>query len=729
MAPPRIIGFFDKDPKVSLGLEGPASHQQHVGECELNLTTLSQEAPTWKNKLDEFSQCLSEKGHDTKSLYINYPLAKALFLERMQQEDIWKWWPMSSVMHVMPLAVAMRQLNMFGTDPFDGYFSYDLLKQGTSLYEETTKLIVQSVRKRKWLTRSKNQVVWLNLPPEELARFFYHSDGKKINQVGKAERKKLKHLRHRVYHLLKKIFDGYRVQFIFSEAKALKITHALQIDGKFIRVEINNKMPENDEENDDPMTIAKLFKDPRWRQQDFYEAVKSHFGGRSLGNSKTFSQWLTILDGNADIKTEFDVMQYWNMALKDPINLQRFSAINIYGSSSSIDLVSLSEPTDNYMGNQQYDEKINIFSKRLRVSTWHQNKLNLYKNEGLERLAQLIVYIVCHELMHTLGIPHLPRREGRDSLMMDGGESSDLSLLWKNPIRKLKNSEGTLVERLVRLLPYDQDYVDSQLKEKTDVSKREDVPEKMGCDFYIPLGSRCYLRYPVNNEEGGIFYDFQREENGAEAIGAGIIDEEDLYLAPDPKPLPVHNPLLEEKPDEKLSQLLGPQPTTILSFGHVFGQGPSMFHPLNLTRFFSSREYAIDATHVRNVAATLVTYDTRKIQIPSILYESEKPLTDKNPLVQKILDRLVEIVERSQKPIPTLKWPDGRKTVEDGWEERNRRKAIRLIQFYWQMGSKRAGDILSKIDLKNEGLKTLKRFDWIEKQLEKDEIKIGRLEK
>lgn len=730
MAASKITGFFDKIPKVSWGLKGPAESQLNLNGCELDLTTVGQKASTLRQKLDKFSQCLSKEGYDAKFLYVNYPLAKALFFERIRnEEDIWNHWAVSFSKYNMPLAVAMRRLNVWPRDPFDGYFSYNFFVEG-ALFAEARRIILDSILKRKWLKPSNDQVVWLNLPDEELARFFYHSNGKEIDQIGKVEQLRIGQLREKALQLLATIFKGYRIQFALSKEAAEKFSN------EFIKVNLRNERPiENDEEEKkSPMTIDQLFKDPRWRQQDFYEAVRAQLGNRAVGNTKTHESWLKELDAKDYSEPIKTALNYWVTALKDNSMQELLSWINIYGSTRSIDLSPSPEPEGNYMGNQQYDEKIELLSKNLRASPWHQSKLNIYKEEGLERLAQLLVYIIYHELMHTFGIPHLPPRKDRDALMMDDGESYDLSLLWNSTIGELRNPKGTIVERLVKLAPYDQHPVDFLLKEESDVSQKVGMgEEKMGCDFYIKLGTKCYMDYP-GGKEGEMFYDFQMEEDGTGAIGEGIIDEEDLYLArgeSKPKPISdfIQEVLFEDEPAKWMWPIIGPQPWHVLSFGHAFGQGPGIFHPANLERFFPSREFAIDATHVQRVEAALATYDTRKIEVPRIMYNSDKPLTDDNPLVQKILDQLVEIVERRKKPTATLKWPNGNETVEEGWKERNRKKAIRLIQFYWQMGSERAGDMLKGINLKDEGLKVVQRFDWIQKQLEETGTKVGRLEK
>lgn len=332
----------------------------------------------------------------------------------------------------------------------------------------------------------------------------------------------------------------------------------------------------------------------------------------------------------------------------------------------------------------------------------------------LERWARLIVYITTHELLHSLGIPHLVPPKGRAHLLMDKEIPFDLLSYWKgaNDIAKITDAE--LLRKL--LTPKQKAYLKFILKKKAPENKTGHLDlrrkkEPMGCK---KINDRCYLRTGTGGPSKE-YLDLYKDENNQEVIGFGFVDPQDLYQPPDAKePSPVQPTTLFAKDKEG----------RILSLGHFFGRPIRTLHVAYHDSYFTSLPswgdlLAVYPTGLRGTELALLSNDLFNFLIDKDIPDWQDPITDDDPQLAGILQRLKKIAEGELKP-PRV-YEEEAKQRE--YEYQNSGRALATIHFYWRLGSDEAGRILDEPKfqglLEQYNILRMGRFEQVIEELEK----------
>lgn len=287
---------------------------------------------------------------------------------------------------------------------------------------------------------------------------------------------------------------------------------------------------------------------------------------------------------------------------------------------------------------------------------------------------------------------------------------------------KVEKVELKTLRVLLQLARYDQRYMDFQLKlpEPNKTGQRlikEEEDKSMECEF-TKINDRCYQINAIG--ERGVeeyLYDLYQYENGSRAKGVGVLDEEDLYLAPGAKE-PARPPIAEKilfRDDERWWKL--GLPGFVVYFGHLFGQGLNRIHSdyYDDILFKHNRDLLINPYFPSKVEAALVTYDTQKIDIyftAEVQPPQTSPITDRHPSMPVLLCRLRQIATGEKKPLAFDLAKDGTIFSDPEHELTNKKRAVKLLQYYWQMGSETAKRILDELKVPRKA-----RSDWIVKKL------------
>lgn len=393
MAGSKIEGFFGP-PQVVWGVgEDPVTNQD-FSDCGLT--------PAQTKELVQrvvSGQCLQSK-------QAKHPLhANAAFAELWLKEKLWGFLStFREESRELAADLILRELNPLKEEPFDGFVPAELLAKGASQYlgvsESAVKKITQNAisKVRHKIGRSAHQVVWLDFS-EGLDVFFPR------------QLKLQRQLKKRVLDLLREVFKGYDISFFLSEEEAKKSFPPGEtpeyITVRFTYEEPKPGMGENQEE----IKIRDVIFDPRWRREDFVEALRDKFGEEAVGETKVL---------------------FWAQAIKKPEIQKLLFLLHYYGTTNSPDLLSM-DPPDAYFGNEHLEEEIQVFLGNFVLTQWHRDRVvtmpemkEKTAEANRERLAQLLIYTVFHEMMHTFGIPHLPEHKTGPLFMMYGSESLDL---------------------------------------------------------------------------------------------------------------------------------------------------------------------------------------------------------------------------------------------------------------------------------------------------------------
>lgn len=378
--------------------------------------------------------------------------------------------------------------------------------------------------------------------------------------------------------------------------------------------------------------------------------------------------------------------------------------------------------------NLQHDEKTEVYLhsmySRLKAETGVKKEkqiviqaraLEQVTDLKLERWARLIAYITTHELLHDFGIPHLDPPQGRAPLLMD--EKIEFSLLsyWRGASDMAKIKDEAILREL--LTPKQKAYLKFTLKKKAPANKTGYLSPRrekktMGCK---EINGRCYLRTGVGgpNEE---YLDLYKDAN-QEVIGFGYVDPQDLYQPPGAKEFSPVQPDIPFREDRE---------GRILSLGHFFGRPIRTLHVAYRDSYFTPHYstadlLAITPIGLRKTEIALLSNDLFNFLIDDHIPDWEDPITDDQPPLRGILERLKKIALGKLKP-PRVYKEDPK---QQEYEYQNSRRAVEMIHFYWRLGSDEAGTILDSPKfrelLQQHHVERKDRFELIAKKLKEQE--------
>lgn len=331
----------------------------------------------------------------------------------------------------------------------------------------------------------------------------------------------------------------------------------------------------------------------------------------------------------------------------------------------------------------------------------------------LERWSRLITYVISHELLHAFGIPHLEPPDGRTDLLMDEKISFRLLSYWKGTIDITKYVDAEFLHNL--LTPKQEAYLEFILKSpapsgKTGFWDPANRKKIMGCEF-TEINGRCYFGAGLRGPEGQ-YFDLFKDENGQIAERYGTVDPQDLFQPPDAKePSPV-------QPDVYYSK---DRDGRLLSLGHFYGRSIETLHPGHYRSYFGTPHWgnllAVSPTGLARTKMALLSNDLSNFLVDDEVPRWQKPITDDVSPLLEILERLKEITLGKLHP-PRVYDVE---TKQKEYEEKNSRRALEIIHFYWRLGSNEAGRILDrpvfKKLLENYGIERKDRFKLIGQKL------------